>query len=69
VIAPVGRLSLANATGRRTPAIPEPTNRRGSSSGATAVNPTFNNQQVMPFGGGCDDVALRFCVPGALVTI
>ena len=30
---------------------------------------TFNNQQVMPFGGGCDDVALRFCVPGALVTI
>jgi hypothetical protein len=42
---------------------------QGSSSGATAVNPTFNNQQVMPFGGGCDDVALRFGVPGALVTI
>jgi hypothetical protein len=42
---------------------------RGGSRGAAAVNPAFNNQQVMPFGGGCDDVALRFGDPGALVTI
>jgi hypothetical protein len=44
--------------------IAEPTNR-GGCRGPAAVNPAFNNQQVMPFGGGCDDVALRVGNPGA----
>ena len=68
-IAPVGGLSLANATGRKNRSMHRGADESRRLQGPAAVNPAFNNQQVMPFGGGCDDVALRFGDPRALVTI